>query len=274
MARRKRKGSPFSLFSFQDIITCVSGIIILITLILAVELAQRSQGSPVASAAEVSTDIREAIAATETAIRELEQELQKRASATEEAAAAHEEILQADVSAVNQQIKSLQAELAELRRKQKRAAEESEKVQAKLFDQQKETGDLGEAEEEVKNLEDKLKTLVSSDRPIYNARSSDGKQVWLIQIEGQFALVARAGTPSKPESLPHGGSLISDSAFAKWLDGHSRSADFLFFLIRPAGIEAFGELQEEAKKRRFSYGFDLIGESQAAVDPETGAAGL
>jgi len=58
---RKKGGSPFSLFSFQDIITCVSGIIILITLILAVELTQRKQAKPAVETAQLAEDIRRAI---------------------------------------------------------------------------------------------------------------------------------------------------------------------------------------------------------------------
>ncbi len=52
---RKRHSSPFSLFAFQDIITSVTGIILLLTLILTLELSQRDSSSmPLADAAIVA----------------------------------------------------------------------------------------------------------------------------------------------------------------------------------------------------------------------------
>ena len=52
---RKRKGAPFSLFAFQDAITSVCGVVVLITLMLALELTRRvaddtpEQNDPVAA---------------------------------------------------------------------------------------------------------------------------------------------------------------------------------------------------------------------------------
>ena len=43
MSRRKVNSVPFSLFAFQDIITSVTGIILLITMMMAVELVQNMQ---------------------------------------------------------------------------------------------------------------------------------------------------------------------------------------------------------------------------------------
>lgn len=271
---RKKGGSPFSLFSFQDIITCVSGIIILITLILAIELAQRKPAKPVVETAELAEEIRRAIGDTRAEIQQLETELTKQSSAAQEIAGAHQETLKADLFAINQQVASLEAELTEIERKEKRVSSENDKVQAKRFDMQKQTTKLAETEQEVKNLEDKLEQLLTRDRPIYNSRTADGKQVWLVQVEEARSLVAPAGRASTPQVLEHGGSRFFASAFSKWLKTRSPSADFIFFLVRPAGSEAFAELQEAARKSGYSLGFDLLGESREAVDPVTGAAGL
>jgi hypothetical protein len=43
MGRRKGNSVPFSLFAFQDIITSVTGIILLITMMMALELVQNMQ---------------------------------------------------------------------------------------------------------------------------------------------------------------------------------------------------------------------------------------
>ena len=41
--RRKSNDNPFTLFAFQDIITAVTGILILITLILSLSLVEQPQ---------------------------------------------------------------------------------------------------------------------------------------------------------------------------------------------------------------------------------------
>ena len=48
MSRRRRNHTTaaFSLFAFQDIITSVTGVMIMITLLLAVELVNRVEQSP------------------------------------------------------------------------------------------------------------------------------------------------------------------------------------------------------------------------------------
>jgi len=54
MRRRDRQlGPPLSFFSFQDIITCVTGILVLITLMLALDLATRKQLAEVKAAPDL-----------------------------------------------------------------------------------------------------------------------------------------------------------------------------------------------------------------------------
>lgn len=57
MSRRGQNGVAFSLFAFQDIITSVTGIMILVTLILALELLQQMEASPSQRTKEVVQDI-------------------------------------------------------------------------------------------------------------------------------------------------------------------------------------------------------------------------
>ena len=72
---RKRKGAPFSLFAFQDAITSVCGVVVLITLMLALELTRRvaddtpEQNDPVAAQVK---ELRAKIAAEREDIEALE----------------------------------------------------------------------------------------------------------------------------------------------------------------------------------------------------------
>ena len=64
MSRRGRSGPVISLFAFQDIITSVTAIVIVVTLFLALDLVQRKQGQ----ASESPTVLAEELVARITAL--------------------------------------------------------------------------------------------------------------------------------------------------------------------------------------------------------------
>ena len=57
MRGRRHRNQPFSLFSFQDIITSVTGIVILLTLVLTLDLITRRQSSPAAQSGPSAEDL-------------------------------------------------------------------------------------------------------------------------------------------------------------------------------------------------------------------------
>jgi hypothetical protein len=184
-----------------------------------------------------------------------------------------ESALRHDLFVTSEQIKSLEAEIASLRKQQSAVAEKDEKLQARRFDREKDNKKLAEEELKVKDLEEKLLQVRQKNRVFYNPRTADGKQVWLVQIERGRTLVALVGSTSRPLKLSQGASLFRQSDFEKWLTNRSTTADFLFLLVRPEGTAEFSELKKLLNKHGFSMGFDLLGPSQSAVDPEKGAAG-
>ena len=70
--RRRRRESGFSLFAFQDIITSVTGIMILVTLVLAIELIERTESSPKVMTAQTTDQLKSQIVANEKEIQSLE----------------------------------------------------------------------------------------------------------------------------------------------------------------------------------------------------------
>ena len=57
MGRRKRAAAPFSLFAFQDIITSVTGLLLLITMLMAVDLVQNLSRAAAAPQEQKSTQV-------------------------------------------------------------------------------------------------------------------------------------------------------------------------------------------------------------------------
>jgi hypothetical protein len=272
MSRRKRSRSPFSLFSFQDIITCVSGIVILITLALALELSQRKQGSPKIQTAQLTAQLREAIADAQAEVARLETELNRATTRAQELAGVAPAMLQRDLFSINEQIKSLEAENALLRKQDAEIAEQDVKLQAKRFDREKENEKLADEEKKVKDLEQRLKQVREESRLFFNPRTADGKQVWLVQIEADRTLVAAAGSRARPQVFKHEFAFFRQTEFEKWLASRSSARDFIFLLVMPEGTNEFDKLKGLVAKKGFSMGFDLLGGQQVAVDAEKGAA--
>lgn len=75
MARRGSAAPPISLFSFQDIITSVAGIIIFLTLMMAVELVQHANDSPPVQTSKLNTELSETVSAQLEEIKRLEDRL-------------------------------------------------------------------------------------------------------------------------------------------------------------------------------------------------------
>ena len=271
MAHRKRGRSPFSLFSFQDIITCVSGIIILITLVLALELSQRKQGSPKIQTAKLTAQLREAIADAQAEVARLEADLNRSTTKAQELAGVSPPVMQRDLFAINEQIKSFEAEIALLQKQDAQIAEEDVKMQAKRFDREKENKKLAEEELEVKDFEDRLKQVRQQNRLYYNPRTADGKKVWLVQIEADRTLVAAAGSGARPLILRHEFVIFRQTGFEKWLARRSSARDFIFLLVMPEATDEFGKLKRLVTTKGFSMGFDLLGGQQIAVDVKKGA---
>ena len=81
MSRKRRKSATtFSLFAFQDIITAVTGIVVLITLFLAIELMERSEGTPTSQTQAQSKQTQQSIEQMQQQIAMLEKQIGEKES--------------------------------------------------------------------------------------------------------------------------------------------------------------------------------------------------
>ena len=117
-------------------------------------------------------------------------------------------------------------------------------------------------------MEEKLKRIRQRRQLFYNARTADGKQVWLVQLEGDRVLVAPAGRPAEVTTFIERLLSTPHRAFASWLEKRSTSSDFFFLLVRPEGAADLQEFRQSLESRGFATGFDLLGRKQTAVGPD------
>ena len=94
MSRRKRSNhARFSLFVFQDIITCVMGIMLLLTLMMCLQITSVVASADAAPAAQMVSELKQQAAALAAEISKLESEASEQASLLESGAIDDPELL-------------------------------------------------------------------------------------------------------------------------------------------------------------------------------------
>lgn len=269
MSRRKTS-NPISLFSFQDIITSVTGIMILVTLLIALELSQRALDSPRIQTTIVSKQLETAVAEAEEEIRELESQLAERDTKLQELAAYDRRRILAESVDANRQIEQLEAETIRLASQgedaQKRKAEMQSREQAKQQDIEL----VEELNRKCAELREQIEKLQASNRIIYNPAQGTSKTAWLVELTGQAIRIAPMGRIAPPvEFIAPPGQALAD--FRKWSAGRDNRSEYFVLLIKSSGIELFDQLQDELAKRGFDIGYDVVDEQVTVIDPQVGA---
>jgi hypothetical protein len=290
MSRRRRNGSPFSLFSFQDIVTSVTAVIILMTLLLALELIHRTLEA--ASRRLVSSaEIQEAIEEAQKHADELRERLRQSGDRLRQAAAFSPASLQRELRDVKSQRDTLSTELEQLRKEQTTAKKAEQDAMAQAFDREADRAELEKLRAKQKSLaqsvadqrqandekrgeieEIKLdKTAKAKGRRIYNPAPGAGKQAWLVEVAGDRMAAAPLGKVARPVLFTGRTTERRVAAFSAWMQKRSAASDYFVMLIRPDGIASFDALRVAVDSRGFDMGFDLIGKDDVVLDPERGA---
>lgn len=260
MSSRKKNANPFTLFSFQDIITSVMGIILLSALLLAVELTRRTISSP-SAAVHVAVD---AIEASLQTAQDDTAELQKQFDAlTEDAQRVAEttipELPQREAVA-SEQVRRLQAELASLIQAVSSRRKERDRVQAQLFDRRDDVKQLEELEQENAQSEAELTALTASKRMLFNAAPGTAKTPWVIDYSETKLLVGPLPKPETASTSPL--EFSSASKLLDYCDSLSPTNDYFLLMIRPSGAHSYDAVVDKLRSRGFDLGFDLLGEDQ------------
>lgn len=265
MRRRRHNDSPFSLFAFQDIITSVTGILLLIMLLLCVSLITRelSQDPPMDASDETSFESSH-VAELEGRVQALRTEFEERKSRfgrllamSPSTAIRRREELRSQVAVLTQSVEKLDAETRAAAAVASRPATPREQAVAKEVDAKS---------KKAAQLRRKLDALKQSGRLVFHPSPSDPRQPWVVQVDNADILVAPAGRrePARRFASP-------DEAFA-WVRRTRRTdSDYFVLFVKPGGIWEHYKLVDALHEADFRTGIELIGANQTVVDPHIGA---
>jgi len=289
MSRRRRAGSAFSLFSFQDIVTSVTAILILLVLILALELVTRRQ----AAAARDTAASRQALAATLAALEELVGRLVAAIPKDEigPLAARTRAEVERDARIIREQAERAAADAEEARAVEGQARALAAKALARLEDHRQIRDEIdamreeaAQADEEAKNralenerdeelLAKRREQLVEQPTPgaelVFNAPADFDRQAWILEVAGPGFVVLKLGTPGPRELGANG------DAVRRWVADLDAGRDHVLVLARPSGVDRLEDVRGALEGVGIPFGIDFIGEDQAVRDgaAEAAAAG-
>jgi len=275
---RSLNSTKISFFAFQDIITSVSGILILVTLILATELDRPTNRATYDADLELEHKLSEVLRQQSEADAQ-NQKLQGLLAAAEAAPAV--EKLEADIT-------RLRAQLAQEKKKHARVAEQLAASQSTIEARDRTLGltdlknriehiiqeveSLARQENEVRTEMARLEQKVASAQSkLLKLREREGK-IWLIPDKSSttkepiLATVSSSGVKVErfdhPDEAKEFSKSNARSGFGSYLSEAKSVDQYVVFLVRPSGIELFERLVNLARDRGFEVGFDALEENR------------
>ena len=262
MGRRKRASVPFSLFAFQDIITSVTGIILLITMMMTVDLVQnlsRADAAPQEEkSSQVASVLRHAVSESTSEIHRLERILDETTT------------IRFDADSLRRKMAELKAAAAELELQNGRIQTTQEMINARREEQDQNAKNLTpEAIESLSNeqaaIASQIAVMEKSNRIIFNRPAGEDKTPWLVELNATSIVAAEIGQVREPQSFQ------TTEAFLKWVEDQDSTSQYFVLLVKPASIETFSLVNKALRDRQFDVGYDLLQSDQTAIDAVTGA---
>ena len=275
---RSLNSTRVSFFAFQDIITCVSGILILVTLLLATELdrpapstgheadprLERELGETLRRQVQVDAGNRSlqgllAEAETAPAAEKLESDLarlraelaedtKRHASVAAQLAASQSALEARDrtlgLTGLKEQIQQVIQDADSVARQQAGVRAEMAALDARVAGVQSKLLKLREREGKVWLIPDKASTT---------------KEPILVTVGRTGAKMERFDQPGKAKEFGRS----SARAGLESLLGQAKSGDqYVVFLVRPSGIDLFQDLAQLTRGKGFEVGFDALEEDR------------
>lgn len=261
MSARGKRGSAVkvSFFAFQDIITCVSGILLIITLLMTTMIADSTPEAAGGAEPDSTLELTEAKLALDEA---------KSATAT----------LQAQVLAMADP-STLKAQTIDFREKLPVALAKAEDMERKVaqsgMDQTTLSARVKEAEKELAELERKKKERVPvleklvQDVKEKEARTANAANEWrlvpklpanskipvMVVVSETSVTIEEFNRPASRTKLDKA---AIQTGFTAAMQSYNSTLHYFIFYIKPSGIANFGMLREQAAQNHFGVGFDAL----------------
>ncbi len=251
MSRRDKRADEvtMSFFSFQDIICCVTGILIFITLMVSVDLV--NAGGPKGSLEEAALESKMSLSSARRRLARLKAEYDQIVENQQQLKG--EPITQARVDEMARQVTEL-----EKTRRFVTQQKNYEKIQAAQLAEQ-----IRDARKRNEELQKQLLALTQSvardeNRMAINIPAGNEKNLKPVFIELTTNAITTADFNEEGDirQLKRFAGAQAMIDVVKWTETRDVKNDYLVILVRPDAMELFGPLRRELRGRGFTVGWE------------------
>jgi len=256
----KNSAPSVSFFAFQDIITSVVGIFVLITLIMAVELAVKATERPSTEkpVAENLSKVVELMQSEVDALKKRETELEKMSSAVAGVQRFNIDEIRADLEKESRQLAERTKRFDALQRSTRSvlvAAEgQLKQLQEESIANQPKQDELKKLLGKLEFLDQKIGNLQTADPMVFRDASLGGKDLVVVDLTASEIGLLDLERKMREKFIGTG----RVDKFLKWItDSRLKSLHFLL-LVRPGAASTFESCRSRLDQLHASYGYDVI----------------
>ncbi|MFN9411410.1 MAG: hypothetical protein ACK56W_18290 [Pirellula sp.] len=263
--RRRNRGPAVSFFAFQDIITSVVGIFVLITIIMMIELVSKKVEGQ-SNDKWVADTLSDSLKSLEDELADMRHRSEQLADQSRKVAGVQQfnvEEIRSDIekriqqvkeqtkrsTAVSEQIRKvaipLEGELVQLNEKAVEADSKRDELKALL--------------DKLQYLDSKLATLTTEEPLIFRNEGLAGKSLVIADIQDRQLSVLDLARDTR--RVYSGSDRMSK--FGDWVDGQDLGKIHFLLLVRPGAAKSFDAVQAKLEAENASFGFDVIASKRA-----------
>lgn len=261
---RKASGPGVSFFAFQDIITSVVGIFILITILLILDFLQRVEAAATAKkAANDAAPVIEAIQTLKDDIARMSKDVEARSQAQSKNARINKfnrddefQAMKNKVAVIEQQVRKASELSADLEQKLDSAEEESTKTESRKDEINSQERELQAVLAKLKVLDQQLGELQNDSTPVFRDVSENGQFLTIIVL--QRGAIELKDAMTKTTEAWQGARRLD--RLREWLATAELGSRQLYVVVKPGGAGDFQAIRRDLSNSNTKYGFNVSGE--------------
>ena len=273
MSRRGgSSGGPVSLFAFQDIITTVSGIMVLVVLLLALEvLSAKSLKTPTPKAPPKEQRAEKEIAALSETIRKLEERIVRVVKEREQVAKLKLDQAPEELERASRRARETTREMAAMRPTLEQRTRQTAQLERETTELDRKTKEL---EARLKEVKEKVRQDSSLKRVHYVFARKAAKTPILVECSGEGVQARVLDGKSRtveffdPRSVNYQSSLRK---FAAWARKRNFLRELFVVVVKPSAAGYAPRVIQTLRRSGFEVGFEPLEEERTAIGEKKAA---
>ncbi|MCS7304549.1 MAG: hypothetical protein NZ602_05505 [Thermoguttaceae bacterium] len=266
---RKDRSGPITLFSFQDILTSLMGVVFLIVLLMSLQMIHqipRVSDLSYQQAAQLQREIQQ----MEADCQKLQEQLRQRQEEAQRIALGRQE-LEEQHRQLEQRCQSVEAESQALQHQLVKLQQEQKNLETQL-QEAPERKQIKQWEQKLSRLRGQLARLKTDELWIFNPAPGE-KIPWLVDLAAPAWRILSVQTGQPVQIFDHSSAERRITSLLTWARSRDRHREYFVLFVRPSALEGsvlyrqnpYYKLRQALEEAGFELGVDLLGENQQLV---------